>query len=395
MLNEKDQPQDFSKSIIELFSSFFKEYFSYKASEDELEIILLDLESRDFDSINAKMNSNGFLAKNRIAYSIMKTFYHTFDFNSLEKESKINEYLEQLTRLVSLDTEKEAFSLISLVYLSMLNSTMQVMYGISYVLIEKENEKQQEEIRIAKILKQSDGISSASQLIGGLTYVTVESKSLKNIGLASTVFGFYNEYSNKSKKELFFQSELDRINIILDKSYADLLSNLVSGAQIATRLNSVQLENKELQELALKIFDRWRICCSYVFTTNEFKGFLVKHYLLNLGDSKVKELINSRFTFIEEATDLKGDELKEFSKEYKKIKHIYRKIKIIPFLALFYCFVIIIAFSIGGVIGTISLIFLFILGGKYFEFKREHKSSWLRLYAAFDEYINQKKFYNS
>lgn len=393
--NERDQPQDFSKSILEVFASFFREYFTPDAGDDELDIILLDLQSRDFDSLYVKMNSNGFLAKNKIAYSIMKTFCHTFDFSSLQKESKINEYLDQLTSLVDLGRDKEALNLISLVYLSMLNSTMQFMYGISYVLIEKEKEKQDEEIRIAKILKQSDGVSIATQMIGGLTFLTADSKSLKNIGLASTVFGFYNEYTNKNKKDLLFQSEHERISIILDKSYTDLLSNLVSGAQIAMRLNSVQLDNKELQELTLKILERWSISCNYIFTTNEFKGFLVKHYLINFGDSKVKELINSKFAFIEAATDLKKAELKKFSNEYKEIKNIYRKLEVIPFLVFFYLFVVVIAFSFGIAYGVVSLIFLFIMAWKYFEFKKDHKLSWIKLYRDFDKYLSRKKFYNS
>ncbi|MEP2799021.1 MAG: hypothetical protein ABJH81_11615 [Balneola sp.] len=390
-IGKDSHPVDFGKYISNLLGCLLRKYSKKEKLNGGIDTLIKDIELQDFNDIKEKLNSGYIHQHDQFIYLLVKSFHYSNTFEAIDRGSKINEYFNQLEE--SLLDNKLMKDMISLIHLALINSIMQVMYAVTYVIMNKEHSKMEYENRMADALNQSKNSGTLAQLLGGATYLASDSERIKNLGMAGIAFGFYNNYSNSKKVNNSFHSEYEQINDSLIKSYTDILSHLVTGAQIATRLFATQIDDVDLNNLVSKMLEKWTRCCRFCLSTSEFKGFLVEHFLINKNDDRIKKLVTSKFSYITDATDLDENDFSSYPNDYVASKQLLFKMKAIPWVMLAFAIASIFALSLSLFLGFVVLIIVFGFLGGYFRLKKDYQNHWLNQSLKFDETINSKKFF--
>lgn len=317
-LKKNDEPVDFSKYLATAFIENFKNFLS-ESEIKEVSTILYDLEALDLNQIEEKMNNGNFLAENKFGYNLLKTFIYSFKEESLKTGSKLNTYITQLENSLESNKQNEAEELIAIIYLSLQNNLIQALYALAYFIVENENLVVYENQNLTQLAQNKQNKAVAAQIAGGATMLFSDSEKLKAAGGAGLAYGLYKEFS--ADHEVNSQASLVRsLKKNLDKSYLQELSYLVSGSQLATKLNNFDKSNELVKLLTSKILEKWSIACKFVFSTNEFKSFLLVNFLLSENRSKISNGVISKSKYIFESTDLIKSDFTDLNDSFKKIK---------------------------------------------------------------------------
>ena len=318
-LKKKDKPVDFSKYVTKTFIRNFKNYLN-KSETKEVSTILYDLEALDFNDVKEKINSGNFLADNKFGYNLLKTFIYSFEDESLKSGSKLNTYIDQLEASFNESNKGEKEKLIAIIYLALLNNLIQLMYGLAYYIVENEHRALQEQQRLNEIMQNKKSKAVAAQIAGGATFLFSDSNKLKTAGGAGLAYGIYKEYESK-KIEGKGYNFLSSLREDLDRKYLNLLSYLVSGSQIASKLSDFKSSNEQLIALKDKILKKWTITCRFTFSSNEYKSFLLEKFLLSPDQLEtIKEGVISKSNHIFDSTDLDKTDFIELYDRFNKIQ---------------------------------------------------------------------------
>ena len=392
-IGEDNEPVDFGKHISNLLSSLLRNYCEKEKAEINLDTLIKDIQLQDFEDIKEKLNSGYFSELDQFTYLLVKSLHYSNTFEAIERGSKINDYLDQLDE--SKTSSKLVSDLISLIYLALLNSVIQVMYAATYVIMEKELSKQEYEEKMAEALNQSKNLGTFSQLVGGATYLASDSEKIRNLGLASIAFGFYSNYKESDNVKKTFHSEFEQINESLNKSYTDILSHLVTGAQISTRLFGTKIDDANLYKLVSRVLEKWTVCCKFCFTRNEFKGFLIEHFLIGNKDQRIRNFVASKFSYITDTTDVNLSDFDSFPDLYKESKKIHFKFKAMPWLMGLFSIICVLTLNRNAFIGILALLIVFVCIGLYFRINKEFREYWLAISSKYDGIIGNLRFYKA
>ncbi len=392
MSNTNERRNDSSDHISKLFTYHFKNYLIKNNSLSGNETIIYDLEMNDAFQIKEKLRSGNFFHKDQFAYTILNTFLYALGEESIEKGSKINIYLEKIRELDIDGSEEVIKDLILLVFCLLLNTIIQVKYGLSFALTDLEHLRTKLQDEYERYINRTKSVGFVAQFLGAATFVASDSKLLKGAGATGLAYGVYNNYMKKDDNGTSGINSLNEVNNGILRVISEQLSQLVAGAQISTNISKSDIDDDELLNLKDGLLKKWAICCKYCFSTPEFKFYLVENTCYQPLDSRLKRVLTKNSNYIFESTDIEPKDLLELQSMIKKSSNSGIIIVFGVISVLFFTIFV----NLDDLIGKITLMVLYLaISIVFFSIwhNKNDSTSWEEINKRYENLLDRMKFY--